>query len=103
MIQRRLLSSLDLNFLGTALVISAVGAMLIYSATFFSDPTLNIFHKQLLWLSIAIVLMLIFTFVDYHVLFDIAPILYGIGVTLLVYLLIWGKATAHVHSWIRIG
>jgi rod shape determining protein RodA len=103
MIQRRLLTSLDLNFLGTAVVIAAVGSMLIYSATFFSDPTLNIFHKQLLWVAIAIVLMLIFTFIDYHVLFDIAPILYGIGIVLLLYLLLWGKVTQHVRSWIRFG
>jgi rod shape determining protein RodA len=103
MIQRRLLTSLDLNFLGTAVVIAAVGSMLIYSATFFSDPTLSIFHKQLLWVAIAIVLMLIFTFIDYHVLFDIAPILYGIGIVLLLYLLMWGKVTQHVRSWIRFG
>ncbi len=106
MIDRRLLPSLDLNFLGTALIIACIGCMLVYSATFYSDPTgypLNTFHKQVLWMGIGIVLMLIFTFVDYHVLFDIAPILYGIGITLLVYLLIWGRATAHVHSWIRIG
>jgi rod shape determining protein RodA len=100
---RRLVSTLDLNFLGTALVISAIGSLLIYSATFFSDPTLAIFHRQLLWVAIAIVLMFIFVFIDYHVLFDIAPVLYGIGIALLLYLLVWGKVTAHVKSWIRFG
>ena len=87
MIDRRLLPSLDLNFLGTALIIASIGCMLVYSATFYSDPTgfpLNTFHKQVLWMGIGLVLMLIFTFIDYHVLFDVAPILYGIGVTLLV-------------------
>src|SRR5205814_10078906 len=39
----RVLPTLDLNFLGTALVIAAVGCMLIYSATYFSDPNLGIF------------------------------------------------------------
>ena len=38
MIERRLLPTLDLNFLGTALVISAIGCLLIYSATYFADP-----------------------------------------------------------------
>ena len=103
MIDRRLLPSLDFNFAGTALVISAIGCMLVYSATFFSDPSLAIFHKQLLWVSIAFLLMCVFTFVDYHVLFDVAPILYGIGIVLLLYLLVWGKVTAHVRSWIRFG
>ena len=102
MIERRLLPSLDLNFLGTALVIAAIGCMLIYSATYFGDPSLNIFRKQLLWMAIALVLMAIFIVVDYHVLFDIAPILYGIGMALLTYLLIWGKIRAHTKSWIQL-
>jgi rod shape determining protein RodA len=102
MIERRLLPSLDLNFLGTALVIAAIGCMLIYSATYFGDPSLNIFRKQLLWMTIALVLMAIFIVVDYHVLFDIAPILYGIGLALLTYLLIWGKLRAHTKSWIQL-
>jgi rod shape determining protein RodA len=106
MINRRLLPSLDFNFLGTALVIAAVGCMLIYSATVYTDPTGmpgNTFHKQLLWVGIGIALLAIFLFVDYHVFFDIAPILYGIGIVLLIYLLAWGKVTAHVRSWIRVG
>jgi rod shape determining protein RodA len=102
MIERRLLPTLDLNFLGTAIVIAAIGCMLIYSATYFGDPSLYIFRKQLLWMAIALVLMAIFIVVDYHVLFDIAPILYGIGLALLTYLLIWGKIRAHTKSWIQL-
>lgn len=99
----RSFTTLDWNFIGTALVISAIGCVLVYSATYFSDPALNIFRKQLLWIGIGLVLMVLFIVVDYHVLFDIAPILYGIGIALLVYLLIWGKVTAHVRSWIHLG
>ncbi|HEX3577104.1 MAG TPA: rod shape-determining protein RodA, partial [Thermoanaerobaculia bacterium] len=76
---------------------------LIYSATYFNDPGLGIVHKQILWLAIGVGLMCVFLFVDYHVLFDVAPILYGIGIVLLVYLLVWGKLTANVKSWIHIG
>ncbi|HEY4641047.1 MAG TPA: rod shape-determining protein RodA [Thermoanaerobaculia bacterium] len=95
--------SLDFNFLGTALVIAATGCLLIYSATYFTDPNLGIFHRQLLWIAIGIALMFLFAFVDYHVFFDIAPILYGIGNVMLLYLLLWGRVTAHVKSWIHIG
>ena len=103
MIRERSLPTLDLNFIGTALVIAAVGCMLVYSATYFNDPGLGIFKKQLLWIGIGLVLMMIFIFVDYHVIFDIAPILYGIGIVLLIYLLVWGRVTANVKSWIHIG
>ena len=87
----RTFSKLDFNFLGTALVIAAVGCLLIYSATYFNDPGLGIFRKQLLWLAIGFVLMLFCLFVDYHVFFDIAPILYGLGIVLLLYLMAFGK------------
>jgi rod shape determining protein RodA len=99
----RAFTSLDLNFLGTALVIAATGCLLIYSATYFTDPNLGIFHRQLLWIGIGIGLMFLFAFIDYHVFFDIAPILYGIGNVMLLYLLLWGRVTAHVKSWIHIG
>ena len=99
----RTLPTLDWNFIGTALVIIAIGLMLVYSATYFSDPGLSIFRKQVLWITIGLAMMVVFIVVDYHVLFDVAPILYGIGVVLLVYLLGWGKLTANVKSWIHIG
>jgi rod shape determining protein RodA len=103
MIRARTLSLVDINFLGTALVIAAIGCMLIYSATYFTDPGLNTLSKQLLWVGIGIGLMIVFMSVDYHVFFDIAPFLYAIGNVLLVYLLLWGKVTANVKSWIHIG
>ncbi|HMC21139.1 MAG TPA: rod shape-determining protein RodA [Thermoanaerobaculia bacterium] len=103
MIRARTLSLVDINFLGTALVIAAIGCMLIYSATYFTDPGLNTLSKQLLWVGIGIALMILFMAVDYHVFFDIAPFLYAIGNVLLVYLLLWGRLTANVKSWIHIG
>jgi rod shape determining protein RodA len=102
-VRDRAFPTVDLNFLGTALVIAAVGCLLIYSATYFTDPNLSLFHRQLIWIGIGLGLMVLFTFVDYHVFFDIAPILYGIGNVMLLYLLLWGKVTAHVKSWIHIG
>jgi rod shape determining protein RodA len=103
MIRDRQLATLDLNFLGTAIVIAAIGLLLIYSATYFTDPGLGTLKRQMLWIAIGLVLMIIFVVIDYHVFFDVAPILYGIGITLLLYLLLWGRVTAHVKSWIHIG
>jgi rod shape determining protein RodA len=103
MIRARTLSLVDINFVGTALLILTVGCVLIYSATYFTDPSLQIFRKQLLWIGIGIGLMLLFLVIDYHVFFDIAPFLYAIGNLLLLYLLLWGKMTANVKAWIHIG
>jgi len=95
--------NLDWNFFGTALVLAIIGCLLVYSATYYSDPELHIFKRQILWVIIGLILCLAFLIVDYHVIFDIAPILYGIGIVLLIYLLLWGRLTAHVKSWIHIG
>ncbi|HUP60151.1 MAG TPA: rod shape-determining protein RodA [Thermoanaerobaculia bacterium] len=95
--------NVDLNFLGTALVLATIGCVLVYSATYYSDPTLSLTKRQVLWVFIGVALMIAFMFVDYHVLFDVAPILYGIGIVLLLYLLLFGKLTANVKSWIHIG
>jgi len=102
-VRTRTFSALDLNFVGTALTIAAVGCLLIYSATYFSDPALSILRKQFLWVGIGVVLMLLFLLVDYHVFFDVAPILYLIGIAMLLYLLVFGRLTANVRSWIHIG
>lgn len=103
MIRERIAPRLDLNFLGTAIVIAAVGLLLVYSATYFTDPTLKIFKRQILWIAIGLALMIAFLAIDYHALFDIAPVLYVIGLVLLLYLVAWGKVTANVKSWIHIG
>jgi rod shape determining protein RodA len=102
-IRERTLPSVDLNFLGTAVVIAAIGVVLIYSATWFSSPDLTFVKRQIMWLGIGLLVMAAFMIVDYHVLLDIAPILYGIGIASLLYLMVFGRLTANVRSWIYIG
>ncbi|HEV7766881.1 MAG TPA: FtsW/RodA/SpoVE family cell cycle protein, partial [Thermoanaerobaculia bacterium] len=101
--RERTAPSIDFNFIGTALVLAIIGCLLVYSATFFNEPNLNTFKRQMTWVVIGLVLAIIIMMIDYHVLFDIAPILYGIGVILLIYLLVWGRVTANVKSWVHIG
>ncbi|HYC88863.1 MAG TPA: rod shape-determining protein RodA [Thermoanaerobaculia bacterium] len=95
--------SVDWNFLGTAVVLALIGVLLVYSATYYGEPSLSTAKKQMLWVAIGIALMVAVMVVDYHVLFDIAPILYGIGIILLLYLMVFGRLTANVRSWIHIG
>ncbi|MFZ2491660.1 MAG: rod shape-determining protein RodA [Thermoanaerobaculia bacterium] len=99
----RTAGNVDWNFIGTAIVLAIIGVMLIYSATFFTEPTLRTVKRQIIWVGIGLALMAVFMLIDYHVIFDIAPILYGVGIVLLIYLLVWGKVTANVRSWIHLG
>ncbi|HEY5611564.1 MAG TPA: rod shape-determining protein RodA [Thermoanaerobaculia bacterium] len=101
MLDSRTISRLDLNLLGTAVVLAAIGCMLIYSSTYFTRGMATV-ERQVAWCLVGIVLMLIFTFVDYRLYLDLAVVLFAIGMIFLLYLLIWGKATANVRSWIRL-
>jgi len=98
----RTLSRLDVNLLTTALIIAAIGCMLVYSATH-GSPDAPLFRKQVLWSLIGIALMLLFIAVDYHALMEISPFLYALGMCLLAYLLVFGRLTRNVRSWIHIG
>lgn len=102
LVNSRITSRLDLNFMGTAIVIAAIGCLLVYSATYFGKDA-PLFQKQILWVVVGIGLMLLFTFVDYRLFLDTSLVLYGITMILLLYLLVWGKTTANVKSWIHLG
>src|ERR1700686_5378741 len=98
----RTLSRLDLNLLTTALLIAAIGCLLVYSATY-SGPEAPLFRKQVVWTLIGIILMVIFIAIDYHVLMEVSPFLYAIGIVLLTYLLVSDHLTRNVKSWIHLG
>ena len=98
----RTISRIDVNLLTAALLLAAIGCVLVYSATYFG-PEAPLFHKQILWTCAGILLMALFTAVDYHILLEISPFLYVMGIVLLVYVLVWGRFTRHVKSWIHIG
>jgi rod shape determining protein RodA len=98
----RALSRLDLNLLITALLIAAIGCLLVFSATH-SSPQAPLFRKQVIWTLIGIALMTICLFVDYHMLMEVSPFLYAVGIALLVYVLAYGRLTRHVKSWIHVG
>ena len=97
-----MLRRVDLNFLGTALALAAIGCTLVFSATHFSADA-PLFQKQLIWTAIGIVLMIVCVAFDYHVLMELSPFLYVAGIGLLLYLLLWGRLTRNVRSWIHIG
>lgn len=102
MIDSRSIFRVDFNLMGTAILIAAIGCMLVYSATYFSTST-PFLQKQMIWVFIGIVLMIIAITIDYRVLMDISWVLYGIGLVMLLYLLVWGRVTANVRSWIHLG
>ena len=80
--QYRSVRDLDWTLLAITLVICALGVVQIYSATL-DTKWQDAWWKQILWITCALVVMWIFTSVDYHSLLDRVPWLYGISVGLL--------------------
>jgi len=78
----------DFDWLTTVLAISIVsfGVWQIYNA----QPTENYWSKQIVGLCIALVAFLVVGFSDYRRIIDAAPVLYGIGLVLLVLVLVPG-------------
>jgi rod shape determining protein RodA len=83
-----------------AIAIVCFGAWQIHNA----QPNEAYWQKQLVGLGIALVAMLAIAFTDYRRLIELAPILYGVGLVLLVIVLVPGiglKINGH-RSWIKL-
>lgn len=78
----------DFDWLIAFLAVATVcfGIWQIYNA----QPEMNLWQKQIIGLLIALVVMLAVAFTDYRRIVDAAPILYGIGLFLLILVLIPG-------------
>lgn len=104
-IDRRLIQNFDWLTFTIVLVLSMIGIMTIFSAT--RQPAEDIqsplFMKQLVWLVIGIIAMIICVSFDYIWLGRIAVPLYVTGIVLLFIVLFMGKVGMGAQRWISLG
>ena len=81
--------------------ICALGVIEIYSATQHSSLA-GMHMKQIRWLAIGFVAMFLLSRLDYHLILDQAPILYLVGVTALVAVLLVGHTRFGAKRWIPV-
>ncbi|HYA98553.1 MAG TPA: rod shape-determining protein RodA [Methylomirabilota bacterium] len=81
--------------------ICTIGVLEIYSATHASGPV-GLYTKQLRWLGIGVLLMLVVSRVDYHLILDQAPLLYLIGLGALILVLAVGSRRFGAKRWISV-
>ena len=105
MFDRRLLQNFDWTLLLLLILISAISAINLYSATFPIRDTggSQIFIKQIYWFLIGFAFLLIMTVFDYHVLERLAYPIYLLSLTLLVLVLIIGKVYSGSQRWLNFG
>lgn len=102
MLDKRLLFGIDwVTVLGLILA-SALGQVLIYSATH-AGASPHLYLRQLFFLLLALAVMALVLLVDYHTLIDRAELIYLVICAILVYLPLFGSVRAGTRRWLEVG
>jgi len=102
MIDRRLLTHFDWPLLTLVLIISFIGVVNLYSATF-GEADSSLYAKQILWIGIGLALALFITVFDYRFYRDLAYVFYAISLVLLTAVLAYRPINQDISRWIKIG
>jgi rod shape determining protein RodA len=98
---RRLLINFDWVFLGVVLLISIIGILNIYSAShnlyMKGEP---LYMKQMYWLLVGLVLMVVTFSVDYHTIIRHAYVIYLVSLALLSLVSLYGDITHGSQRWL---
>ncbi|MDP2924586.1 MAG: rod shape-determining protein RodA [Candidatus Omnitrophota bacterium] len=101
----RLKSSAMTTIIMGMIFLSIVSALALYSSLHqageFKEQ--DIFYKQITWLIISGISFVIFSFLNYRLLFDIAFIFYAFNLVLLVAVDLFGKTALGAQRWLNIG
>ncbi len=100
----RLLENFDWIFLALILALASLGILNLYSASSSGNAVgTPAYIKQFYWLIFGLGTMTSLLFFDYHRLGNLAYVLYGVGLVLLVIVLGLGQETSGSQRWIRLG
>ena len=92
MIDRRLIQEIDWVLLGLVLLLALVGVIFIYSSSHFLPGG---FHtRQLVWIGVSLVALLLVLTVDYKFFVSVSPYLYGLIVAILLATLVFARLFA---------
>ena len=98
--RKRELKNMEWWVLIIALILCAIGLVALFSAT--QNSNYDSFYKQLMWLGISLVIMIIFPVIDYEKIVKASPIFYVVFLILLVAVL-FTKPINGASSWFDIG
>jgi rod shape determining protein RodA len=100
-VDRRLLINIDWVLVGACLILSGIGVATILSATYTGRGGFEI--KQVYWILLGILALIVSVTLDYRRLTDRALILYVFIVVALVYVLLLGPRIQGTRRWILMG
>lgn len=105
MFNKNALYKFDFLLIGAITILVFIGILTIYSAGFDPIDKVNngMYKKQLLWFIISFIIMLIFSIIDYKILGEIAPFVYGGFLLLLIITVIFGTPVRNIKAWLDFG
>ena len=103
MSRRRLLDSLDLPTIATALALAGLGLFSIASSTIADGGDGDFWRMQMIWLLVAVVASAVIVAFDYHVWAEASLAFYGAVILLLVGVLFFGREVGGNRSWLVVG
>ena len=98
--RRRDLKNMEWGLLIVAVILSIIGIVALFSAT--QETEYDECKKQIIWVSISLVIMVIVMLINYETLVKLSPIFYGIFLILLVAVLFTTPVNGAT-SWFNIG
>jgi rod shape determining protein RodA len=101
---RRIFQHFDWTLLALVLSVCAIGILNIYSTGFSaSEGPFPLYLKQIQWIVLGLIFMMIIFLIDYRVIIQGAYIIYGISIALLVVVCFFGYAAHGSQRWLGGG
>ena len=98
--RKRELKNMEWGLLISAIILSIIGIIALFSAT--QETGYEEFQKQIVWVVVSLVAMVIVMLIDYEVLVKISPVFYGLFIILLIAVL-FTEPINGASSWFNIG
>ena len=95
------IKNLDLTIIIPVILLIIFSVISIYSATY--GETNIYWKKQLIFGVLSIIVILVFTFIDYKKVLNLAPYFYIFGILMLLYVKLFGITILGARRWINIG
>ncbi len=103
MLSQRRFDNLPWGMVFTVFTIALIGLAAVYSATYTSRGPSSLFTKQIVWVSIGLIVMFLSLIPDYHTVGRYAYVLYAISLVLLFLVMVMGKTGMGAQRWLAIG
>jgi len=103
MLDQRRFANLPWGMVALIFAIALIGVATVYSATYTPKGPSSLYYRQLVWLAIGVMVMLLALVVDYHTVTRYAYVLYAVSLVLLLLVMAFGKTGMGAQRWLAIG